>query len=277
MKSFSQITDTGRGRLLFTSHRLEEVERLYLSTTGDFILCQGNKEFLFPTQKDAISWAVRNNLCKDKREFLSKCVDVVRIPYLLVVPKVRLFELYAQKKPPFPELRAKEFIQHPVYNHCLVKHRGAVELVQLDEGQRAKVLEIVNQIRKRDYYGGSPVSISSEITIYDRPTDTHAHGFRVEHNSDSYDLTCFTALAPQDLPHDIRQHIRDWEIDESAWIKIPDSYEIWSRETRVEFALIAIAVCIHFQLNYENVYSPGENPLDIFQGIDICRDMEPAD
>lgn len=277
MKSFSQITDTGRGRLLFTSNRLREEGRLYLTTTGDFIFSQKNRDYFFGNQEEAIDWAVQNRLCQDKREFLSKCVEVLRIPYKSIVPKVRLLcEEDAAIDPPTPKLRAQEFIQHPIFNRCLIKHSSGIEAHQLDEDQRTEVLRLVNEINSHDYYGDSPVAVGPETTICDGITDMHAHGIRIEHETEIYDLNCFTALAVLDLPYDIRDHIRDLVIDESTWLIIPDFYDVWNKENRLQFALIAIAVCIHFQLNYEYVYSPGENPLDIFQGIDISQDMDPA-
>lgn len=278
MRSFNQITDVGRGRLLFTSDRIGEEGRLYLTTTGDFVLSHKNRESILGNQEEAIGWAVQNRLCQGKREFIAKCVEVVRIPFGSIVPKVRLlFEEDAVKDLPTSELRAQELIQHPIFNRCLIKHAGRFESHKLDENQRTEVLRLVKQISSHDYYGDSPVAVGPDTTIYDRNTDTHAHGIRVEHETEIYDLNCFTALAALDLPYDFRDHIRGLVIDESTWLNIPDSSDIWDREIRVYFALIAIAVCIHFQLNYENVYSPGENPLDIFQGIDITQDMDPLD
>jgi len=269
MKKFAQISDVGRGRLLFKSGKPPGEYRLYLTTTYEYVLCKNQKEAILSLE-EAIRWAIRNRLSTGKQDFIRRCVDAIRIPFKSVVPKVRLYsDDRAYSKFPSPESRAEELIQHPIFNSCLIKHRRGIDKIDVSEVQRSEVISIVEKMYGGDYFVGSPILLSPSTGLYNCECKVHAHGFRVVHEAMTYDLASFTALAPMDLPFDMRAQARHLEIDEITWLRIPDCYEIWDDTIKVKFALIAIAVCIHFQLNCENVFSLCENPLEINQSTGI--------
>lgn len=263
MKTFNHITDVGRGRLFLKSNRLRE--QLFLTTTEDWVLKKDDgTEFLLPDSGSALEWALKNRLCSSRRAFLEHWVELIRIPYRGVIPEVRLI----QNEPtdssqdlatpfPSPTQRAQELIQHPMFNHCLVKHAHGEAMIKLTEEMRDLVVNIAAQIHETDYYVGAPV-IFADGSLIQHVSDTpNIEQFAFNTGNAEYMIECFSVLQGADLPSDFKTR----HGDESTWIRLANDGEIWSEGTLKKLASVAVAVCVYFQINDAYIYGFDEHPL----------------
>lgn len=268
MKKFNNISDVGRGRLLFRTEIADQSDELYLATTNEYILCSRGKEIILPSQEKAIEWAILNRACSNKRAFLERCVDAVRIPYAKVIPQLRLyFDEPDQSKyfPIDPNLRMAELIQHPIYNNCVIKHDNSEQLITLSTAQRHDVLHMSQRIFEVDYYCGDKVDLTDGLHLEYSDNEQYAQMFHISGFFQHYDIESFCVFTGTNLPSDFRNR----NIDEATWLRIVDSSEVLSHGKLLELALISIAVCLHYQINYEFAYAPDIYPFTVLQDLGL--------
>ena len=277
MKHFSTLRDVGRGRLLYTSKKSGHQERLYLASTNEFVLCSDNEELILSSPKNAIGWAIKNELCSGKEEFLQRCIDVLRIPYLTRMPKIRSGTKEERHAQMDPYERIEELIQHPIYNRCLISHCNGNEDTILTKAQRDEVVDIVRALFQTDYYDGAKVRLSEEIFFIYENNEQKAQMFSVWMNGWYY-LECFSVFAGFNLPFDFTEEFDYINIDETTWLRSVGNQQIVGKEMMTQFALIAIAISLHYQVNYEDLYNaPDEYPFTTLQDLGILPYESPLE
>lgn len=264
MKEFKHITEVGRGRSLYSTTASGIHEELFRTTTNEYILSRDTEDIILTDLDAALSWAKTCGLCLGKRDFLQRCVDVTRIPYAHIQPKVCIFdECEADEHWSDSSTRMLELIQHPAYNACILKYSGGEEALCLNAKQRDQVIRMVSTILESDYYSEGSVDLEGGIKITYRNSDQFREAFNLQINGLGFELETFFVFAGFDLPVDFTRR----KIDEMTWLRVKNNQAIWSKKTMVKMATIAIAINIHFQLNFERVYSPGEDPLEILDEL----------
>lgn len=264
MKDFPHITEIGRGRSLYSTTTSGIHEELFKTTTNEYILCRGIEDIILPDLDAAISWAKTHGLCLGKLDFLQRCVNVMRIPYKGIKPRVCIFdECKSDEHWTDSSTRIMELIQHPAYNACILKHSGGEEALCLDSKQRDQVIRMVSAILESDYYSEGSVDLEEGIEITYGNSEQFREAFYLQINGLGFELETFFVFAGFDLPVDFTRR----KIDETTWLRVRNNQAIWSKETMVKIATIVIAINIHFQLNFERVYSPGEDPLGILDEL----------
>ncbi|MGJ8653318.1 MAG: hypothetical protein ACSHX8_08590 [Opitutaceae bacterium] len=264
MKDFSHITEVGRGRSLYSTTASGIHEELFRTTTNEYILSRGTEDIILTDLDAALSWAKTCGLCLGKRDFLQRCVNVMRIPYADIQLMVCIFdECEADEHRTDSSTRILELIQHPAYNTCIVKHSGGEETLCLDSKQRDQVIRMVSTILESDYYSEGSVDLAGGMEITYRNSDQFREALYLQINGLGFELETFFVFAGFDLPVDFSRR----KIDETTWLRVKDAEAIWSSETSANMAMVAIAVNIHFQLNFERVYSSGEDPLEILDEL----------
>jgi len=265
MITFNHITEVGRGRLFFRLNSNGSGEELLLTTTQDWVLKEDGQELLLSGSGEALSWALKNKLCSSRREFLEHWVDRIRIPHRGVTPEVRLFpegttdtsELSRSHSFPCPTRRAQELIQHPIFNHCVLKYGNGENSITLTPALRDKVVSMAVRIHETDYYAGAPVSFPDGSQIQHASDGPNIEQFNLVAGELECTVDCFAVLQGADLPFDFKTRT----VDESTWIRVPDYCEIWNESTITKLTTAAIAVCLHYQINDANIYGLDEHPL----------------
>lgn len=266
MKEFKHITEVGRGRSLYTTAANGIHEELFRSTTNEYILSRDTEDIILTDLDTALSWAKSHGLCLRKRDFLQRCVNVIRIPYADIQPRLCIFDDFeANEHRTDSSTRILELIQHPAYNTCIVKHSGGEEALSLNAKQRDQVIRMVSTILESDYYVEGSVDLEEGIEITYRNSNQFREAFYLQINGLEFELETFFVFAGFDLPVDFTRR----KIDEITWLRVKNNQAIWSKNTMVKIATIAIAINIHFQLNFERIYSPGENPLEILDELTL--------
>lgn len=264
MKDFPHITEIGRGRSLYSTEVSGIHEELFRSTTKEYILSRGTEDIILPNLDAALSWAKTCGLCLGKRDFLQRCVNVMRIPYAHIQPRVCIFdECEPVEHRTDSSTRILELIQHPAYNACILKYSGGEEALCLNAKQRDQVIRMVSTILESDYYVKGSVDLGRGMEITYRNSDQFREASYLQINRLEFEIETFFVFAGFDLPVDFTRR----KIDEITWLRVKNNQAIWSKETMVKMATIAIAINIHFQLNFERVYSPGEDPLEILDEL----------
>ena len=181
MKTFKTLTEVGRGRLLFQTESDESSEELYRATTNEYVLCRGDEEILLPNSKEALDWALKQKLCSDRHQFLENCVELIRIPYGSVTPKIRIYSegLDVLDYGFNAILRSQELVQHPAFNHCIIKHTNGEDRVTLTPALRTQVVRMVRQIYETDYYMGCPVNFADHSRIQYMGDDSYLEKFNL--------------------------------------------------------------------------------------------------
>ncbi|MGJ8653317.1 MAG: hypothetical protein ACSHX8_08585 [Opitutaceae bacterium] len=290
MKKFKTLSEIDRGRLLFQTESDGHVEELYRATTNEYVLCRGTEEIILPGRAAAIEWAVNNKQCEGNFDFFQQCAEVVRIPFGTTVPEVRpSCDNCFEEIPIDPLVRMKELIQHPAFNTCIVQHNEGEEVIRLNKKQRKEVIRYVLQMIEGNYRFGDHVRLSDEYHIFrmDSSDEQYMHRFSLfssKGNSQALDrkkervvttnMETFVAFSGKNLPYDFKQR----DCDELTWLKI-DSRESYTAKNLKRFAVIAIAVNMFDQVDYEAIGSPAMNPLEILfdQGILPYENPEPFD
>lgn len=266
MKKFKTLSDVGRGRLLFQTESGEDVEELYRATTNEYILCLGEEEIILSSQDAAIKWAVDYDLCKDKIEFLKHCTDAVRIPWEFIIPQIRpCCDGHKHIDTPVdPEVRIQELIQHPIYNTCILQHEGGEAVIILNKKQREKVIRAVQCIFEAGYYYGGGAQLPNGDQIGYSNNEQFVQMFYVRTRKHCYELETYSVFSGKNLPPYFKQR----EFDEVTWLKVHLD-KLSKTKTLTKLAILAIAVNIHYQLNYEYNHSPEMYPLEILQDLGI--------
>ncbi|MGJ8640070.1 MAG: hypothetical protein ACSHYA_11840 [Opitutaceae bacterium] len=275
IKTFKTLTEVGRGRLLFQTESDEISEELYIATTNEYVVCRGDEEIILPSQAAAIRWAVNNDLCPGKLEFLQRCIEVVRIPLGSTIPKVRpQYDAPNQDGAPVdPELRIKELMQHPIYNTCIVQHDDGEDLIRLTNKQRKKVINYVKHIFDVDYYYGEHARLQNSLNIGYTDNQVGMQKFHVNDQRKARrhkmphlvrtEIETFSVFSGNNLP----DYFKKRDFDEVTWLKIDSKYS-HDKKALTNRALIAVAVNIHYQMNYEfRQHSTSMDPMETLQGL----------
>lgn len=268
MEKFNKISDVGRGRLLFKTHTNGLLEELFLATTNEFILRRKGEEIILPSQERAIEWAISSGVCSNKRAFMERCVNAVRIPYGNVIPQLRLYFDSPDKTKHLridPDLRMTELIQHPIYNHCIIRYDDSEQLITLNNAQRHGIISLVRLIFEADYYCGDQIQLADGLHLTYNNNELYVQMFEIAGFFQSYGIECFTVFTGANLPIDFINR----NVDEATWVRIVDTSESLNMEMVQKLAMIAIAVCLHYQINYEFAYAPAENPLTVLQDLGL--------
>jgi hypothetical protein len=228
------------------------------------VLRKNGTDFLLPDSGAALEWALTNRLCSSRRAFLEHWVELIRIPYREVIPEVRLIQdeptdLSEDLPVPFPSptRRAQELVQHPMFNQCLVKHAHGELMIALSEEMRDLVVNMAAQIHETDYYVGAPVSFPDGSLIEHVSDTPNIEQFNLTAGDLECMIECFSVLQGADLPSDFKTR----HGDESTWARLPNDCEIWSEGTLKKLASVAVAVCVHLQINDAYIYGFDEHPL----------------
>ncbi|CAA6679292.1 MULTISPECIES: hypothetical protein [unclassified Lentimonas] len=263
MYTFRKISEIGRARRLYTAKTDTDDKELLLSTTGEFVLRKGHQEVLLANSQEALDWSLNHKLCSSRHHFLEDWVELIRIPYGSVIPKIRIssddmeyLDLGDNKV-----LRAQELIQHPIFNHCIVKHRDREDRVTLTPALRTKVVRMVSQIYETDYYERSLVNFADGSRIQYTGYDSYMEHFNLFDDAQSCSVACFSVYQGTDLPYDFRTR----DTDETTWLRMPEHYEVWSDDKITSLASAAVAVCIHYQINNEEIHGIDEHPLALHE------------
>lgn len=264
MITFNHITDVGRGRLFLELKSNGSREELFLTTTCEWVLRKNGTDILLPDSGAALEWALKNRLCSSRRTFLEHWVELIRIPYQSITPEVRLF-CEETKNPsedipvpfPSPTRRAQELVQHPMFNQCLVKHAYGEHMIKLTDELRDNVVKMVVEIHESDYYVGAPVSFPDGSLIQHVSDAPKIEQFAFKAGNMECMIECFAVLQGADLPFDFKTR----HGDESTWLRLANDCEIWSEETIKKLTTVAVAVCVHYQINDTNIYGLDEHPL----------------
>ncbi|MGJ8653314.1 MAG: hypothetical protein ACSHX8_08570 [Opitutaceae bacterium] len=275
MKTFKTLSEVGRGRLLFQTESDGHVEELYLATTNEYVRCRDTEEIILPSQSAAIVWAIDHNLCRNKAEFLKRCIEAVRIPFGTTVPQVRpLCDEHNQVGSPVdPEVRIEELIQHPIYNTCVVQQEHGEDVFRLTDKQRRKVVHYVQCIFDVDYYYGEHARLQNGLNIGYTDNQVGMQKFHVNDQRKARrhkmphlvrtEIETFSVFSGNNLP----DYFKKRDFDEVTWLKIDSKYS-HDKKALTNRALIAVAVNIHYQMNYEfRQHSTSMDPMETLQGL----------
>jgi len=229
------------------------------------VLCKDGQERLLSGSGEALDWSIENKLCSSRRAFLERWVELIRVPYRGVTPEVRLFPEGTTDTPehssshsfPCPTQRGRELIQHPIFNHCIVKHANGENSITLTPASRDKVVSMAARIHETDYYAGAPVSFPDGSRIQHISDGPNVEQFNFFTEELECTVDCFAVFRGADLPFDFKTRTSD----ETTWIRVPDYCEIWNESTITKLTTTAVAVCLHYQINDANIYGWDEHPL----------------
>lgn len=276
MKTFNHITEVGRGRLFHQLKSNGSREKLFLTTTEEWVLKKDDgRELLLPGSREALDWSLGKKLCSSRRAFLEHWVGLIRIPYRNVTPEVRLFPEETTDPvadipipSPCPTRRAQELIQHPIFNHCVFKHANGENKITLTPASRDKVVSMVDRIHETDYYVGTPVNFSDGSRIQHVSDGPNIEQFNFINGDLECTVACFAVFRGADLPYNFQTRTGD----ETTWIRVPDHCEILDEGTITQLITTAVAACVHYQINNSNIYGLDEHPLAL-HGLG-CPELE---